>query len=238
MSETLTTPALLTAADGVPLKIKLAKERRLKQFKAMSLVAPLAIFLLLTFIIPIAMLLYRSVDNPEIVTALPNVSRQIASWDKRALPPEAVFVAMAKDLAQAKEDKTVFNVAKRLNMDIGGFRSLIMKTARKMPLTLEPGETYRDRFIQIDDRWGDPDHWHVVAQNAKPRTPYYIYNSLDLRETKSGLPQLAPEDERAFLSIFGRTLWMSFWITAFAILLGYPIAYWLANLLKRARATC
>lgn len=233
MSQTLSVKTPLTAADGEPLTVKLARERRNKQLKAVALVAPLAIFLLLTFLVPIFMLLGRSVDNPEVVTHLPTTSKLIASWDRRALPSEEVFQAMARDLTAAKEAKTVSEVAKRLNMDISGFRSLIQKTARKMPLELAAGESMRDRFIQLDERWGDPDHWHVIAKNAKPWTPYYLYSSLDLRETKAGTPELVPEEERAFVSIFGRTLWISFWVTAFCLLLGYPLAYWLANLPAR-----
>ena len=233
MSETMTMNAPLTAADGESLKVKLARERRNKQLKAVALVAPLAVFLLLTFLVPIVMLLKRSVDNPEVVTYLPQTSAQIASWDRRGLPSDAVFAAMANDLTVAKEQKTVSEVSKRLNMDISGFRSLIQKTARKMPLELAAGESIRDHFISIDERWGEPDHWHVIAKNAKSWTPYYLYSSLDLRENKTGAPELAPEDERAFLSIFGRTLWMSMWITVFCLLLGYPLAYWLANLPAR-----
>jgi len=136
MSQTLSVKTPLTAADGEPLTVKLARERRNKQLKAVALVAPLAIFLLLTFLVPIFMLLGRSVDNPEVVTNLPATSKLIASWDRRALPSEDVFQAMARDLTAAKEAKTVPEVAKRLNMDISGFRSLIQKTARKMPLEL------------------------------------------------------------------------------------------------------
>lgn len=233
MSETLISPAPLKAADGVPLKVKLARERRLKQYKAVALVAPLAVFLLLTFLVPISLLMYRSVSNPEEVTILPKTSELIQSWDKRGLPSDAVFAALASDLVVAKENNKVPELSKRLNMDISGFRSLLQKTAHKMPLTLKPGESIRDRFIQIDDRWGDPDHWHVIALNAKSWTPYYIYNALDLREAKSGMPKMAPEEERAFLKIFGRTFWISLWVTVFAILLGYPVAYWLANLPAR-----
>lgn len=233
MSESLSVSAPLTAADGEPLKLKLARERRNKQLKAVALVAPLVVFLLLTFLIPIVTLLKRSVDNPEIVTYLPKTTAQIAGWDRKALPSEAVFQAMAQDLTVAREAKTVSEVAKRLNMDISGFRSLIQKTARKMPLELAAGESVRDRFIEIDERWGDPVHWHVIAKNAKPWTPYYLYSSLDLREDKSGSPVLAPEEERAFVNIFGRTLWMSFWVTVWCLLLGYPLAYWLANLPAR-----
>ncbi|TCW30279.1 putative spermidine/putrescine transport system permease protein [Gulbenkiania mobilis] len=233
MSESLVMDAPLTAADGVPLAVKLKRQARLKQLKALGLIAPLALFLLLTFLLPIGLLLKRSVDNPEVVSVLPQTSRLLADWDQRGLPSEAVFNALAADLTRAREEKTVPELAKRLNMEISGFRSLIQRTARKMPLELAPGASVRDRFIEIDERWGDPDHWHAIARNAKSWTPYYVYSALDLRETKSGTPELAPEEERAFLKIFGRTLWMSLWVTIWCIALGYPIAYWLATLPKR-----
>ncbi|SCK21762.1 ABC transporter permease [Vogesella sp. LIG4] len=233
MSESLSVSAPLTAADGEPLKLKLARERRNKQLKAVALVAPLVIFLLLTFLIPIVTLLKRSVDNPEVVTYLPKTSQLIAKWDRQSVPSEDVYRALAQDLTVAKEAKTVSEVAKRLNMDVSGFRSLLQKTARKMPLELAAGETMHDRFVQIDEQWGQADTWQVIAKNAKSWTPFYVYSALDLREDKSGAPVLAPEDERAFVKIFGRTLWMSFWVTVWCLLLGYPLAYWLANLPAR-----
>nr|WP_294867833.1 ABC transporter permease [uncultured Pseudogulbenkiania sp.] len=233
MSDSLIMNAPLTAADGEPLKKKLAREQRLKQFKAISLVAPLGLFLLLTFLVPITSLLFRSVDNPEVVTALPHTSQLIRAWDQRGLPSDAVFSALAEDLAKAKAEGSLGDVSRRLNMEISGYRSLLMRTARKMPLHLAPGESVRDHFIQIDERWGDPDHWHAIARNAKSWSPYYLYRSLDLRENKSGVPELTPVNERAYLSIFGRTMWMSLWVTVFCMLLGYPVAYWLANLPKR-----
>ena len=42
MSQTLSVKTPLTAADGEPLTVKLARERRNKQLKAVALVAPLA----------------------------------------------------------------------------------------------------------------------------------------------------------------------------------------------------
>ena len=38
----------------------------------MALILPLAVFLLLIFVWPIGSLLMRSVDNPEVVNALPH----------------------------------------------------------------------------------------------------------------------------------------------------------------------
>ena len=53
----------LTTADGVPLKRKLAQSLRRSRVRAFLLTAPLVIFMLLSFILPIGQMLFRSLDN-------------------------------------------------------------------------------------------------------------------------------------------------------------------------------
>ncbi|TIC82035.1 ABC transporter permease [Crenobacter intestini] len=231
MSESVPMPGVLLAADGVPLKARLARQRRLRQLKAVLLVLPLMLFLLLTFLLPIGALLTRSVDNPEVAAVLPQTGRALATWDGRALPGDDAFLALAADLARAKEEKTVPELAKRLNMEEPGFRSLLQKTARKMPL--EAGEAPKAALLDIDERWGELPYWRAIARNGDTVTPYYLLSSLDMQQGVDGTPQLKAGEERAFLSIFGRTLWMSFWVTVWCLLLGYPLAYWLSQLPAR-----
>ncbi len=233
MSESFSMNTPLTAADGVPLKTRLQQQRRMRQFKALLLVLPLALFLLLTFLVPIATLLTRSVDNPEVVSVLAETSQTLQSWDGKNLPAVTVYEALARDLARAQAAKTVSVAGKRLNMEASGFRSLLQKSARQMPLTLEAGQDARTAFIALDERWGDASHWQIIARNGQHWTPYYLLSSLDLRQGADGRVQRVPEEERAFLSIFGRTLWMSFWVTVWCLALGYPLAYWLATLPTR-----
>ena len=66
------------------------------------MVAPLFFFLLTTFIIPILLLLYRAIDNPEIITVMPRTTEAIQKWDGVDLPDESVFDALAADLKQAR----------------------------------------------------------------------------------------------------------------------------------------
>ena len=59
-------------ASGVPLKLALARAERTKRRKAFMLAFPLLIFILVSFIYPITMMLFRSVDNPAINSNMPN----------------------------------------------------------------------------------------------------------------------------------------------------------------------
>ncbi len=65
------------------LKQRLARAERVNKLKSQALILPLLLFVLLTFLAPIASLLWRSVENPEVVNTLP---RTLASdADLRAL---------------------------------------------------------------------------------------------------------------------------------------------------------
>lgn len=65
------------AADGTPLKRSLNRALRAQKIRALMLIAPLLLFVLISFIAPIGDMLFRSVENqivrdtmPRTVTAL------------------------------------------------------------------------------------------------------------------------------------------------------------------------
>ena len=60
-----------TEVNSPTLKQRLARAERLNRWKAQALIAPLVLFLLLVFLVPIVALLYKSVGNPEVVGGLP-----------------------------------------------------------------------------------------------------------------------------------------------------------------------
>jgi len=50
----------MLAADGRPLKASLNRALRRQKLRALMLIAPLLLFILITFIIPIGQMLFRS----------------------------------------------------------------------------------------------------------------------------------------------------------------------------------
>jgi putative spermidine/putrescine transport system permease protein len=222
----------LTEATGPTLKQRLARAERMNRLKSQALILPLLIFLLLTFLVPMGALLYRSLNNPEVVGALPRTVEAIASWDGKALPDEPVYQALAADLAEARKNQTVGDLSKRLNMELAGYRSLMAKTARALPLKSEPA-SYRDAFEALDERWGDPAYWQAIRRNASSLTPFYLLAAVDHRIDDLGEVAPATPDQAIYLDIFARTFWMGAVITAICLLLAYPLAYLLANLPTR-----
>ena len=65
----LKTEQILTT-DGVPLSISLKKAERKNKIKAFLLVAPLLLFLLITYIAPIGEMFTRSIDDRMITKML------------------------------------------------------------------------------------------------------------------------------------------------------------------------
>lgn len=229
---TLAIPAA-APATGPDLKKRLARAERVNRLKSQALILPLLLFLLLTFLVPIGILLWRSVANPEVVQTLPRTVEAIADWDGRSLPEEPVYRALALDLADARRAQTLGDLSKRLNMELAGYRSLMARTARALPFKAEP-EDYKVAMEALDERWGDPAYWQVIRRNASPVTSYYLLAALDHRIDDLGELAKATPDQAIYLDIFGRTFWMSAVITLVCLALAYPLAYLLANLSTRA----
>ncbi|CAM8829319.1 Spermidine/putrescine ABC transporter permease [Burkholderia pseudomallei] len=217
-------------------ELKAAEARR--RTMALLLVAPLAIFLLLVFVVPIGALLTRAVQNPEIAMALPRTVAALSNWDRKAAPADAAYAALAADLAQIADGEAMGALARRLNTEIPGYRSLVAKTARAMPLTgdanapLAPAQT-RAKLIELDERWGDAAYWQAIAKNGGRYSPFYLLAALDHKQDGFGSIVPADPDQSIYLAVFGRTLLIGFAVTLFALALGYPLAYWISTLPER-----
>ncbi|MBR8314554.1 ABC transporter permease [Burkholderia dolosa] len=232
----------MTIAPSSPstaaLKRELKAAEARKRTMALLLVAPLAIFLLLVFVVPIGTLLTRAVENPEIATALPNTVAALSGWDRKSRPADAAYVALAADMAKVADSEAMGALARRLNTEIPGYRSLVAKTARAMPLKgdndapLTPAQT-RDKFVELDARWADVAYWQAIAKNGSRVSPFYLLAALDHKQDGLGSIVHADPDQSIYLAIFGRTFVIGVAVTFFALLLGYPLAYWISTLSAR-----
>ena len=225
MSESPSSP--LTTADGVPLKVSLRRAVRRSKIKALLLVSPLLLFLIIAFVMPIFDMLWRSVDNPEVSTHLTRTVEALEGWDRQSLPDEPAFAALAEDLLEGQEARNLGLLSSRLNYEQSGMRSAITRTARNLR-TMEP--PYKEAMIEANARWGDVDTWKLIEREATPLTISYYLMALDRQLTPDGEIVRAPENQRIHVNLFWRTFWMSALITGLTLLLGYPIAFLLANL--------
>jgi putative spermidine/putrescine transport system permease protein len=225
---------------GAMLKARLAKSERRNKTRAFLLVLPLLIFVGVTFLAPIVLMLFKSVDNPVIAQQFPKTLAALESWDPSGAPtpPEAAFEALGAELSRGSKDRTIGKAATRLNYDKGGFRSLMTKTARKIS-RVQAGPymqgRWKDKLIEIDKRWGQRETWTTLKHAGDRYTIGYFLKALDMRFDTNKSIVLEDAKRQLYVmtgwdSIWMRTMWISFLVTFFCLVLGYPVAYLLANL--------
>ena len=146
------------AADGTPLKKSLNRALRLQKMRALALIAPLLIFVLVTFIAPIADMLFRSVENQIVSETLPRTTAMLKDWDETGteIPDEPMFEALYDDMFFAKEAKLHTRLGSRLNYELTGLSSLFRKSGRRVD---DMGEVYQDQFEGSDVFWKTSENW-------------------------------------------------------------------------------
>ena len=227
--------SILLSADGTPLKKSLSRSLRQQKIRALLLISPLLIFILVAFIMPIVSMLSRSVENDLVSQTLPATVSAIQSWDALSgeLPDELVYRAFAQDIQNAAKAKVHTKVALRLNYEKSGIASLFKKTARKAKKwDIETDGPFKEKLIKVHKGWGEVEVWQTIKTHSPRYTSGYFLNAIDMRKTAEGA-DFQPEDKTILIKLFQRTLVMSLIITFSCILLGYPVAWLLANLPMR-----
>ncbi|HBS49545.1 MAG TPA: ABC transporter permease [Rhodobacteraceae bacterium] len=149
------------AADGTPLKHSLARALRLQKLRALGLIAPLLIFVLVAFIAPIADMLFRAVENQIVSNTLPRTVQALGAWDEDAseVPPEEVYEALYYDFFIAAEARRHTRLGQRLNYENAGMSSLFRGSGRDV-------DDFREADVEaiqdLDDKWEDPAFWTAM----------------------------------------------------------------------------
>ncbi|MEX8518405.1 MAG: ABC transporter permease [Leptothrix sp. (in: b-proteobacteria)] len=226
---------MTATTTGTPeLARSLARAERRRKLMAVSLTLPLLVFLLITFLVPIGALLKRAIENPEVADVLTHTSAELGHWDRQTPPPAAAYAALVQDLGALPDSAQAGAVARRLNSEVAGARSLIMSTYRALPLGehLTP-EQVQDKLLALDARWSDLKYWQAIAKNASRWTPDYLLASVDLKRSADGHIEAMPAEQAVFSKILLRTFQISGVVTLWCLLLAYPLAWWLSTLKER-----
>ncbi|MGF6610662.1 putative spermidine/putrescine transport system permease protein [Paraburkholderia sp. WSM4175] len=216
------------------LKRSLRNVNLRKQMAALALVAPLAIFIFLVFVMPVASMISRSIQSPEVVDALPDTTAALRNWDRKSAVPDDAFRGLMLDIERNGGNNSSGTAAGRLNGQKEGFRSLFYKTSSALPFgdndSALPAHEVRQKLIEIDRRWEDPGYWQAIAKDSSRYTSQYLLATMDYRRNSAG--DIVPVDPgaSAYREVFQRTFVISGLVTFAALLLGYPLAYWISSL--------
>jgi len=205
----------------------MARPLRSARLRAAALTLPLLAFVGVTFIAPLGSMLVRSFHEPQVADALPRTLASLEAWDGIAVPTEDTFRILATELRLLDERRKLGGVATRINRLESGMRSTIMDTARALR-SAEP-DSWREAVITADPAWGEQKAWLAVRRAGERYTLRHYLNALDLDRDSSGNIVAQPPDRRIYLPLLLRTLGVGLVITAICLLLGYPVAYLIAN---------
>ena len=200
---------------------------RRTRLRAAALALPLVAFIGVTFIAPLGSMLVRSVHDPVVADALPETLALLGEWDGSQLPSEAVFAAAAREILQAREDRSLGRVATRANRVQPGLRSVVTRSARR--LRNATPDSWREAMIAAHDAWGDAATWRAIARAGQRVTARHYLHALDLDRDAEGAIVAQPAEQRIYVTLLLRTLLVSVVITGLCLLLGYPIAYLIAH---------
>ena len=220
MSEILTT-------EGIPLKVSLKRAERINKIRALVLVLPLTLFIIITFVIPILSMLLRSVDDKQINTVFPKTFIIYEQWDQKDLPTEEMYATLFNEVMTA-DKRQIGKASTRMNYSKSGWKSLIKKSKRKFKKIKEG--PYKEKMIAIDKRWGKMEFWQAMGQMADPYTAGYYLNAVDLKYDSNRKIVQQPKKRRIYNHTWIKTFKVSILVTLFCLILGYPIAHLLATL--------
>jgi len=223
----LKTDQILTT-DGVPLSESLKKAERKNKIKAFLLVAPLLLFLLITYITPIGEMFTRSIDDKMITKMLPKTYKAMESWDGQELPSEEVYASFLSDYKVLVKNKTQGKLGQRLNKEKNGFNSILKKLKRKMK-KFEEGN-YKEQIISVHKRFGNVEYWRAVKRTAPPYTIGKYLKAVDMYKDQNGDIVQVEEKRRVYKKLWIRTIEVAFFVTIFCFFMGYPIAHLLATI--------
>ncbi len=163
MSDTTHTGPVL-AADGTPLKRSLRRALRAQKLRALALIAPLLLFVLLTFIAPIADMLFRSVENQITGKTLPMTVEELRDWDGTGTPDERVYRALFFDLFLAAEGKEHTKLGSRLNYEESGISSMFRTTGRDVD---DMGKVYQKAFKKLNPAFDEGAFWYEMMSGGQ-----------------------------------------------------------------------
>ena len=209
------------------LRKRLDKAMFRSRLRAFMLVVPILLFLLVTFLVPIGYFLFQGIYDNTFSSLMPETTSALKDWDTQSEPNEEMFAALVADMRVARENKTIGKVATRVNRDKPGTRSLFTSSARRAA-KLEP--PFKESLPEVKDKWNDIEVWQAMKTASRKYTPGYYAAAVDLKLNGDGSISRQDENRRIHLTLMKRTLQISFLVTLYCLLLGYPIAYLLATL--------
>ncbi|PHS78143.1 MAG: ABC transporter permease [Rhodospirillaceae bacterium] len=206
------------------------RELRRHKMTAFALVVPLLVFISFAFVAPILTMLHQGYYSPVVADLIPQTLEKLESWDGQGQPDKRVLTSMAIDLKRLAADRTSGKLAAEINRHKPGASSMVKSTARKLRRKddADLAQNGAALLLAANKSWADAKTWQAVQKAGKIYTDGFYLTALDLERTFEGEIQIR-EATQIYIQLYTKTLRMALVITLMCLVLGYPLAYFLAN---------
>ncbi|GGC05160.1 permease [Marinobacterium zhoushanense] len=223
-----------------PDEIKQADHnRRRSKLLATLFVIPLLLFIFVTFVAPIGTMLYRSFYHPTVYELIPNTLDALDDWseDGGELPPNPTLNTFAVELKSLFEERLSGKLAEEINRALPGSSSLIKSTARQVSRadTAELEISGAALLFDTNSKWQQIELWQAIKKAGSVFTADYYLTALDLERDPSG--EIVQRGTQIYLDLYWKSLKIAFYITLLTALIGFPLAWYLANAPTRVANT-
>lgn len=189
--------------------------------RLLLLALPIAVYMAF-YVIPVLSVGQLSIDNGPLGQRFPSYSEAYVAGQE---PNDVLAAALLNDLVHMPARERA-EAARMLNQEISGFRSLLIETGKSAGQITPTLEGLTD----FDPRWKDNSYWQVIASNVQSWTPKYFQRAIGIATIEG-----APGDD-IYMRIMWRTLVLGAQVTLLTLIIGYPLAYAIANGGKRVRS--
>ncbi|NOD35712.1 ABC transporter permease subunit [Ruegeria sp. HKCCD5849] len=174
-------------------------------------------------------MLYRGVYNPTVASLVPETLEKLPSWQGEERPSDEILSIFALDLKRLANDRTSGQLAEEVNRALPGSSSVIKSSARKLRRVDDSELANNGAAILIDAnaKWAEPEIWQALKKTGQVYTAGYYLTALDLENDPDG--GIQRRETQIYVKLYGKTLRMALIITILTVILGYPLAYFMAN---------
>ncbi len=206
-----------------------AREVRKRRLQAFLFVVPLLVFLVFAFVAPITTMLYRSIHNPTVANLVPDTLILLEDWSGEGMPDDSVLLQFAADMKRMANDRTSGQLADEINRALPGMSSVTKSTARALRRVEDEDIAANGATILLEanKRWAEAATWRAIRDAGPIYTSSYYLTAVDLERDRDG--GIVQRDTQIYVKLYTKTLKMAVIITVLTMVLGYPLAFFMAH---------
>lgn len=227
-ADTRTAPSLKTVMSGRVTGPR--KGRRSAALRAALPAVPLLVFLACFLVFPLLFILHTAVSDREIADNLRETAAALEGWNGDGLPPAETYAVFLREVGDAEKRGTLRQVGRRIGYQLERGMNVVQKAARVARADgMTDAASVRQALMAADPAFAAPGIWTIIRDQNSPYSLFYLKwaAGFQTRLDKDGLA--SKEVGYDFRLFYVRTILVSLVVTALTLVVGYPLAYVIAN---------